>query len=396
MINRNFDSMVKNYLFAEIGSRVAAYKSANPESDVISMGIGDVTLPIVPSVIDAMQKATAEMGDRATFRGYGPYEGYEFLRNALKNYYMGFGVKLEADEIFVSDGAKNDVGSILDLFAEGCTTVIPDPVYPAYIDANVIRGNKIKYVDGNAENGFLPAPPNYDADIIYICSPNNPTGAVYTKDSLKKWVDYANGCGAVIIFDAAYERFISDKTLPRSIYEIEGAKNCAIEFCSFSKTAGFTGVRCGYTVIPSSLVRDGACLRELWLRRAAAKYNGAPYIVQRAAEAVFSKQGALEIDANINYYKNNAALLASALKSAGISYFGGENSPYVWFSCDGVKSWDMFDLLLNQAKVVCTPGAGFGKNGEGFCRLTAFGTTEKTEQAAKRIIDAIKNSLTRI
>ncbi|NLC78821.1 MAG: LL-diaminopimelate aminotransferase, partial [Ruminococcaceae bacterium] len=365
MINKNYSSLVKNYLFAEISDRVAKYKAQNPDKNVISMGIGDVTLPIAPSIIDAMEKATAEMGDGKTFRGYGPYEGYEFLRNALAGYYKELGATLDSADIFVSDGAKNDSGSILDLFYDGCTVVIPDPVYPAYVDANILKGNHVKFVDGNEANGFLPCPPDYNADIVYICSPNNPTGAVYSREGLKAWVDYANGCGAVILFDAAYERFIGESGCPRSIYEIDGAKTCAIELCSFSKTAGFTGVRCGYTVIPSELIRDGASLRDLWLRRAAAKYNGTPYIVQRAAEAVFSEKGRVEIDANISYYKDNAALLGSALEDAGVKYFGGKNSPYIWFSTGALKSWEMFDLLLEKANVVCTPGAGFGKNGEG-------------------------------
>lgn len=390
MVNENYGKLIKSYLFAEIGERVAKYKEEHPNKSVISMGIGDVTLPIAPSIISAMEKATAEMGSEETFRGYGPYEGYEFLRKALADYYKDYGVSLGIDEIFVSDGAKNDSGSILDLFSDGCEVVIPDPVYPAYVDANVIKGNRIKFVSGNEENGFLPAPPEYKADIVYICSPNNPTGAVYTKEGLKAWVDYANDCGAVILFDAAYERFIGDKSCPHSIFEIDGAKSCAIELCSFSKTAGFTGVRCGYTVIPSTLVRDGVSLRDLWLRRAAAKYNGTPYIVQRAAEAVFSEKGTLEIDKNIAYYKNNAALLGKALDEAGVKYFGGKNSPYIWFSCGALKSWEMFDLLLNKANVVCTPGAGFGKNGEGYCRLTSFGSYDSTKEAAERIVAAIK------
>ncbi|MEA4911118.1 MAG: LL-diaminopimelate aminotransferase [Oscillospiraceae bacterium] len=391
MINENFARMEKNYLFAEVAQRVADYKNAHPGCDIISMGIGDVTRPLAPTVVEALRKAAAEMGCAETFRGYGPYEGYAFLRDAVSDYYKGRGADVSAKDIFIGDGAKNDLGAILDLFAPGATAIIPDPVYPAYVDASVIAGNRILYAAGSPDNGFLPAPPREGADLVYLCSPNNPTGAVYTKDGLRAWVEYANGCGAVLLFDAAYERFISNASLPHSIYEIDGAERCAIEFCSFSKTAGFTGVRCGWTVVPKTLVRDGQNLRELWARRAAAKYNGTSYIVQRGAQAVFSPQGALEIDANIDYYKTNAALLGAALAAAGIRYFGAEHSPYLWFDCAGRASWDVFGLLLDKAKVVCTPGAGFGSHGEGYCRLTAFGTRENTERAAGRITAALSN-----
>ncbi|MEA5050874.1 MAG: LL-diaminopimelate aminotransferase [Oscillospiraceae bacterium] len=389
MINPNYARMVKNYLFAEVAQRVADYKNAHPGCEIVSMGIGDVTRPLAPTVVAALRRAADEMGDAATFRGYGPYEGYAFLRDAVSDYYRARGADVPAKDIFIGDGAKNDLGAVLDLFEPGAAAVIPDPVYPAYVDASVIAGSRILYAAGTPENGFLPGPPQAPADLVYLCSPNNPTGAVYTKEGLRAWVDYANDCGAVILYDAAYERFIADPALPRSIYEIDGADRCAIEFCSFSKTAGFTGTRCGWMVVPKELSRDGQSLRELWARRAAAKYNGTSYIVQRGAQAVFTAQGALEIDANIDYYRANAETLGAALAGAGIRYFGGKNSPYIWFDCGGRASWDVFDLLLDRANVVCTPGAGFGANGEGYCRLTAFGTRENTQRAAARIAAAL-------
>jgi len=387
IINGNFDRLTANYLFAEVSERVAAYKRDNPDKKVISLGIGDVTLPLAPVVTGAIKEAAAEMEKRETFRGYGPYEGYDFLRNAIASYYRGkIGVTVDPGEIFAADGAKNDLGGILDLFRQGITALVPDPVYPAYVDVSNITGNSVVYANGTEDNGFLPGPPEEPVDLVYLCSPNNPTGAVYTKDALKAWVDYANGCGAVILYDAAYESFITDRSLPRSIFEIEGARTCAVELCSFSKTAGFTGVRAGYTVIPKELERDGKNLHALWTRRIAIKYNGASYIIQRGAAAVFSPEGYRQVLQNTAYYLRNAKVMGKAMKELGIPYTGGSNSPYIWFRCPkGRKSWEVFDLLLNGASVVCTPGAGFGANGEGWVRLTAFGTAEDTAEAMERI-----------
>lgn len=385
-LNNNFNNLVSNYLFAEVANRVAAYKKAHPDKKVISMGIGDVTQPLAPAVVQAMKAAADEMGVKETFRGYGPYEGYDFAREAVQAHYASFGCRIAADEIFIGDGAKNDLGAIVDLFGPGNLVAIPDPVYPAYVDVNMLCGNEILYLDGNRENGFLPAPPDRAADIIYLCSPNNPTGAVYSREGLKEWVDYANANGSVILFDAAYESFIQDPALPHSIFEIDGAERCAIELCSFSKTAGFTGTRCGYTVIPKALERGGMNLNAMWTRRAAIKYNGTSYIIQRAAAAVFGPEGFSQAKQNIAYYLNNARVMGEALRAVNIEYVGGGNSPYIWFRCpNGIDSWKLFDLLLDKANVVCTPGAGFGKNGEGWCRLTAFGDAQDTRTAMQRI-----------
>lgn len=386
ILNENFKNLTNNYLFAEVASRVAAYKKANPDKSIISMGIGDVTRPLAPAVVQAIKAAGDEMGSSGTFRGYGPYEGYDFLRGAISEYYSERGAVIEPCEIFVSDGAKSDLGAVLDLFRQGITAAIPDPVYPAYLDVSAVTGNTVKYLDGNEANGFLPAPPDYSVDVAYLCSPNNPTGAVYDREGLKAWVDYANACGAVILLDAAYESFVSDTSLPRSIFEIEGARTCAIELCSFSKTAGFTGTRCGYTVIPKELERDGMNLNSMWVRRIAMKYNGTSYIIQRAAAAALSPEGRRQILADIEYYRGNAKLIAETISELGLRYVGGENSPYIWFKCpDALGSWECFDLLLNEANIVCTPGAGFGANGEGWVRLTAFGTSKNTKTAMQRI-----------
>ena len=332
------------------------------------------------------------MGVKETFRGYGPEQGYDFLKKALQDYYAEKGVTLQEDEIFISDGAKSDLGNILDLFDTDNTVLIPDPVYPVYVDTNIMAGRRILFQNATAENGFLPLPDDsVDADLIYICSPNNPTGAVYDRAGLQQWVDYANRKGAVILFDAAYEAFVCEPELPRSIYEIEGARTCAIEFCSFSKTAGFTGTRCGYTVLPEELQFDGVQLNKLWLRRQTTKFNGVPYVVQRGAAAVFTPEGRAQTAANIAYYRENAAILADALDELGISYVGGKNSPYIWLQCPGgMKSWDFFDLLLEKAAIVGTPGAGFGQNGEGFFRLTAFGDRANTLEAAGRLKELLK------
>ncbi len=381
-INENYLNLEQSYLFSTVAKKVNDFAKNNPEKKIIRLGIGDVTLPLCKAVIEAMHKAVDEMGVQETFRGYGPEQGYDFLRDAVKDYYKTHNVELEEDEIFISDGAKSDVGNILDLFSKDNTVLVPDPVYPVYVDTNIMAGRKVIFADANAENGFLPMPDEkVKADIIYICSPNNPTGAVYNKEQLKKWVDYALKINAIILFDAAYECFISDETLPKSIYEIENAKKCAIEFCSLSKTAGFTGTRCGYTIVPKELDR----LNKFWLRRQTTKFNGVPYIVQRGAEAVFSKQGQKEIRENINYYKENAKLISQTLKECDIWHVGGEHSPYIWLKCpNNMTSWEFFDYLLENIQVVGTPGSGFGKNGEGFFRLTSFGSKENTKEAMER------------
>lgn len=380
-LNKHFDSIKDSYLFAEVENRVTAYKKAHPDRDVIKLGIGDVTLPLCPAVIEAGKRAVGEMGDKQTFRGYGPYRGYTFLTQAIVDYYSERGVKLSEDEVFVSEGAKSDIGNILDLFDEKCVVSVPDPVYPVYVDTNLMQGRKIIFSDATEQNDFLPLPDKKQkADIIYLCSPNNPTGAVYDRERLKQWVDHAIECGAVILFDAAYESFVSDPKLPRSVYEIEGAERCAIEFCSLSKTAGFTGTRCGYTIVPHAL----GALNKMWLRRQSTKFNGVSYVVQRMAEAVFTPEGRAQIAENVNYYKKNAVLISDTLKKLGVYHTGGVNSPYVWLKC-GEDSWAFFDRLLSTANVVGTPGAGFGKNGEGFFRLTAFNDYKNTSEAMRRL-----------
>lgn len=386
-LNMHYQELEDSYLFSTIAHKVAAFGQAHPEASIIRLGIGDVTRPLCPAVVQAMQAAVAEMGEAASFRGYGPEQGYDFLRQAVQGYYAARGVKLAEDEIFISDGAKSDVGNILDLFDADNTVLVPDPVYPVYVDTNVMAGRPIRYMQANADNGFLPLPDEtVQADIIYLCSPNNPTGAVYDRTGLQAWVEYANANGAVILFDAAYEAFVQEPALPRSIFEIEGARTCAIEFCSLSKTAGFTGTRCGYTVVPIELEANGAKLNRMWLRRQTTKFNGVPYIVQRGAAAVFSPEGQTQIHADIAYYRENARVIAQALDSLGVWYTGGKNSPYIWMKCpDGLDSWAFFDKLLEQAHVVGTPGAGFGKNGEGFFRLTAFGNHENTQEAVRRL-----------
>lgn len=385
--NRNFSSIAENYLFAEVADRVNAYTKAHPDKKVLKLGIGDVTLPLAPAVIEAMHDGVDDMSAKETFKGYGPYEGYSFLRESIGNYYKSNGVSLKLNEIFVSDGAKSDLGNILDIFDKDNVVLVPDPVYPVYVDTNVMAGRKVIYSSATEQNGFLPMPDySVDADIIYICSPNNPTGSAYTKAQLKKWVDYALKKNAVILYDAAYECFITDENLARSVFQIEGAKKCAIEFCSFSKTAGFTGTRCGYTVICEELEKDGFSANKMWFRRQATKFNGVPYVVQKGAAAVFSKEGREQILENINYYRENAKIIADCMDRLNIWYTGGKNSPYIWLKCpNGLKSWEFFDLLLNEIQVVGTPGAGFGENGEGFFRLTAFGSREVTLEAVSRL-----------
>lgn len=386
-INTNYANLQDSYLFLTIAKKVAAYTQAHPENRIIRMGIGDVTQPLVPAVIEAMHKATDEMAHKETFHGYSPDQGYDFLREAIQGYYAKRGVSLKLSEIFVGDGAKSDIGNIVDIFGEDNRVLIPDPVYPVYVDTNVMSGRKVAYLDANERNGFLGMPDeNTEADIIYLCSPNNPTGAVYSRTQLEAWVDYALRHEAVILFDAAYESFIADDTLPHSIFEIEGAKKCAIEFCSFSKTAGFTGVRCGYTVIADELVCGETQLNRLWARRQATKFNGVNYITQRAAAAVFTEAGQKQVREVIDYYRRNAALMVDAFKAMGLWFTGGENSPYIWHKVPaGMTSWEFFDDLLARAEVVGTPGSGFGRNGEGFFRLTAFGTHEDTAEAMERL-----------
>lgn len=383
-LNANYDKIQNSYLFVEIANRVKKYTAANPSADIIKLGIGDVTRPLAPCVIKAGLNAVEEMGKKETFRGYSPdSQGYDFLRDAISRYYSLFGVKVAAHEIHVSDGAKSDCGNIVDMFDSDNTVLIPDPVYPVYLDSNVMSGRKIIFCDANEGNDFAPAPDKkVKADIIYLCAPNNPTGSVFTYDELKAWVDYANDLGAVIIFDAAYEAFITESGIPRSIFAVEGARNCAIELCSFSKTAGFTGTRCGYTVVPDELL--GGKLAKMWARRQSTKFNGTSYIQQRMAEAAYSDEGIAQCRENIAAYQKNAKLISDALTEMGVYHTGGTNSPYIWLKC-GMDSWDFFDKLLTEANVVGTPGSGFGKNGEGFFRLTAFNTYEKTAEAIDRI-----------
>ncbi len=386
-INQNYLKLNESYLFAEIARRIREWQSAHPElsDQLIRMGIGDVTRPLPKTVVDAMVKAAQEMGVAETFHGYGPEQGYDFLKTAIQSYYKKFGVELALDEIFISDGAKSDLGNILDLFDENNTVLVTDPVYPVYVDTNMMSGRKIVYAMSSEENGFLPLPaPEYRADIIYLCSPNNPTGAVYDREGLTKWVRFAQENNAILLFDAAYECFVTGD-LPHSIYEIPGARDVAIEFCSFSKKAGFTGTRCGYTIVPDTLKRDGASLNKMWLRRQTTKFNGVSYITQRGAEAVFTEAGEREIEENLQYYRDNASIITETMDRLHLYYTGGKNSPYIWLKCPGdMDSWSFFDKLLNEAYVVGTPGAGFGKSGEKFFRLTAFSTHENTREAMVR------------
>lgn len=391
-INKNYLKLKESYLFSTVNKKVREYQNANPDKEIIRLGIGDVTLPLCDEVIKEMHLAVDEMAKKETFKGYGPEQGYDFLKLSIQNYYKKYNVELDLNEIFISDGAKSDVGNILDLFDKNNTVLIPDPVYPVYVDTNTMDGRNIVFIDANETNKFLPEPNyNISADIIYLCSPNNPTGAVYDKISLKKWVDYAIDNNAIILFDAAYECFVEDNNLPHSIYEIENAKKCAIEFCSLSKTAGFTGTRCGYTIVPKNLKFEEVELNKLWLRRQTTKFNGVSYIVQKGAAAVFSENGQKQIQNNIKYYKENAKIIADTLDKKGIFYTGGKHSPYIWLKCpNNMKSWEFFDFLLNEIQVVGTPGEGFGNNGEGFFRLTAFGDKNKTIEAMKRFSNLIK------
>lgn len=386
-INEHYRELSESYLFSAIAKKVNEYTKSHPEAAIIRMGIGDVTLPICQKAAKAFAEAASEQGEAASFHGYGPEQGYGFLRERIRDYYVSFGASVAMDDIFISDGAKSDLGNILDLFDADNTALIPDPVYPVYMDTNTMAGRRIEFLDANPGNGFLPMPPSgRHGDLIYLCSPNNPTGAVYSRSQLAEWVDYANREGAVILFDAAYEAFITDPELPRSIYEIPGAKTCAVEFCSLSKLASFTGTRCGYTVVPEALVRGGMSLRKMWLRRQTTKFNGVSYPVQRAAEAVFTEEGMAQCREHLNVYRENARIIRETLAQLGIWHIGGTDSPYIWMQCPGkMKSWEFFQELLEKANVVGTPGSGFGKNGEGFFRLTAFGTKEDTARAMERM-----------
>lgn len=390
-LNENYLKLKESYLFSEIAHRVASYKEKNPGKQVISLGIGDVTKPLASKVIEALHEGVDCMAKPETFKGYGPEQGYAFLREAVVNYYKRNQVSIDPSEVFISDGAKSDTGNITDLFAKDNVVLVPDPVYPVYVDTNLMCGRNITYLDANIENNFLPMPnKSVHADVIYICSPNNPTGAAYNHEQLKEWVDYALENEAVILYDSAYECFITDDMLPRSIFAIEGARKCAVEFCSLSKTAGFTGTRCGYTIVPKDLkftASNGTemSLNAMWNRRQTTKFNGVPYIIQNGAAAVFSEEGMAQCKENIQYYQHNAKLLSDMMRKKGIRFFGGINSPYVWFECpNGMDSWDFFDYLLENIQVVGTPGAGFGKNGQKFFRLTSFGSRENTEEAMRR------------
>lgn len=396
-INENHLNLKPSYLFSEIAKRVNDFAEKNPDKKIIRLGIGDVTQPLTENVIENLHLAVDEMANSSTFKGYGPEQGYDFLRDAIKNYYSKKGVTLGLDEIFVSDGAKSDTGNITDLFSVDNTVLIPDPVYPVYVDTNIMNGRNIVYLDANKENDFLPMPDeNQKADLIYICSPNNPTGACYNREQLKTWVDYALKNNAIILFDAAYESFISDKNLPTTIFEIEGAKKCAIEFCSLSKMAGFTGTRCGYTVISKELVQktskgEEVSINQLWNRRQCTKFNGVPYIIQKGAESVFTEEGVKNCQKLIETYKENTKIIIDTMEKVGLTYFGGVNSPYIWFECpNNMNSWDFFDKLLNEVAVVGTPGAGFGKNGENYFRLTSFNNKENTMEAMQRFESLFK------
>lgn len=384
-LNPNLKNLKKNYLFVDIQKKTDKFISENPDAEIIKMGIGDVTLPLCETVVQAMKKAAEEMGNKETFRGYGPYEGYEFLKEAISEKYKSFGAEIEPGEVYVSDGSKNDVANVLDIFAKGSEVLITDPVYPVYLDSNVMAGNSVKYAEATKDNDFLPMP-SEKSDIIYLCSPNNPTGAVYTKEQLKKWVDFATENGSLIIFDAAYEAFIEDENLPHSIFEIEGAEKCAVELSSFSKAAGFTGVRCAYMIIPNELEISGEKLGDVWLRRQSIKFNGVSYVTQAAAFASLSEKGKEETAKAVKYYKENAKIIAKVMTELGLYNIGSENSPYIWVKApNGMTSWEFFDYLLKEANIVCTPGSGFGPSGEGFVRISSFNSRENTLIAAERL-----------
>ena len=391
-MNENYLKLKESYLFAEIAKKVSAYERLNPEKHIFRMGIGDVSLPLCNAVIKALHRAVDDQSKKESFHGYMPECGAGFLREAVADHYRKRGIELSTEEIFISSGASDELGAIIDLFDRRAKALVQEPAYPAYVDANIMAGREIIHLSTGKETGFMADPENEpEADIIYICSPNNPTGAVYSKELLRKWVDFANRRGAVIIFDAAYEAFIEEEELPRSIFEIEGAENCAIEICSFSKTAGFTGTRLGYTVIPKALSRGGMNLNSMWVRNRTTKTNGVSYIIQRGGEAVFSSEGQEEIRENIKVYKDNAKVIMEALNECNIRYFGGKNAPYIWMECpDSMKSREFFDFLLYKAQIVGTPGIGFGACGENFFRLSSFADPRETEEAAVRLRSVLK------
>ena len=389
--NHNYENLKDSYLFYNIAQKVKAYTEAHPGTKLYKMGIGDVSLPLCEAVINALHKGVEDQSHKESFHGYMPECGAPFLREAISAYYKDNNVEISPDEIFVSSGASDELGDILDLFDRSATALVMEPAYPAYVDANVMAGRKIIHLDSGIDNGFLPEPSeNLGADIIYICSPNNPTGAVFTREKLKKWVDYANKNQSVILFDGAYEAFI-EEDLPHSIYEIEGAKSCAIEIRSFSKMAGFTGTRLGYTVVPKELIRDGMSLNSMWVRNRTTKTNGVSYIIQKGGAAVFTPEGLRETKANIQIYKENAKVLMRALDELGIWYCGGKNAPYIWMKCPhNMGSWEFFDYLLNEIQVIGTPGEGFGACGEGYFRFSTFGSPDDTKEAADRLLKLLK------
>lgn len=388
---KSYGDLQDSYLFYNIAQKTKAYLEKNPDKKLYRMGIGDVSLPLCDAVIKALHSAVDDQSEADSFHGYMPECGAEFLREAIADYYGKRGVKLDADEVFVSSGASDELGDILDLFDQSNTALVIEPAYPAYVDANVMAGRKIIHLASGRENGFLPLPDDSSkADIIYLCSPNNPTGAVFNREQLQKWVDFANKNGSIILFDAAYEAFIEENELPHSIFELEGARTCAIEICSLSKTAGFTGTRCGYTIIPKDLERCGMNLNSMWVRNRTTKTNGVSYIIQKGAAAVFTDEGMEQIHENIKVYKNNGKCLMEALDKLGIWYCGGKNAPYIWLKCPkGMDSWQFFDYLLNEIQVVGTPGEGFGACGEGYFRFSTFGSPEDTKEAARRLVELL-------
>lgn len=401
-INTNYTKLPGSYLFSEVARRIRAHQDAHPDREIIRLSIGDVTRPLAPAVIAALHAAVDDQAHAATFHGYGPEQGYDFLRDCIvEQDFRARGVELDRDEIFISDGAKSDCGNIGDIFSADNVVAVCDPVYPVYVDTNAMAGrageyqgqawSRIVYMPTTAENDFVPALPDEPVDLIYLCSPSNPTGTALTRPQLQRWVDWANDCGAVILFDAAYEAFITQEDVPHSIYELEGSKTCAIEFRSFSKTAGFTGTRCGFAVVPKALVRDGVSLNALWNRHQTTKFNGTSYIVQRGAAAVYTPEGRRQIQQDLDYYRANAQVIRTGLEQAGLTVFGGDNSPYIWAQTPhGMGSWEFFDYLLAEAGVAVTPGAGFGPSGEGYIRMTAFGDAADTRRAVERVQAMLK------
>ena len=389
--NRHYGELKDSYLFARIAQKVAAYQAEHPDAHLLRMGIGDVSQPLCPAVIDALHQAVDDQASKDRFQGYQDECGAPFLRTAIADDYRRRGIDLDDDEAFVSSGASDELGDILDLFDRGSSVLVIEPAYPAYVDANVIAGHKIVHLASGEANGFLPSPcEETRADIIYLCSPNNPTGAAFGREQLRQWVDFANEQGSIILFDAAYEAFIEDGDIPHSIMELDGAHTCAIEICSLSKTAGFTGTRLGYTVVPKALVREGMSLHDMWVRNRTTKTNGVSYVIQRGAVAVFTPEGQRQVHETLGYYKANARILMDALDEVGIWYSGGKNAPYIWLRCPhGLGSWEFFDYLLNEVQIVGTPGEGFGACGEGFFRFSTFGSQEDTREAARRLISLL-------